>query len=691
MDSIVILLNQLMDMLEKAGLINVGWIKYELQKLCYRFSEHEYQRFLNRLYTNYPELLLTGPFRIPISEEDRKTIGGLYKVGLLAGTDIDFGLHALQLQMHGVVGGGTGFGKSTFIKVLAQQIMAEGKTKIWFIDPKEGGDYRPLARRFMNMLVLRPDVIRLNPFNMIKNVPVEVLRESVSEVTADSFGVYDASESVITEHVRRIFEENVQPNFYDFIRSVWSEKVRYGGRRPGYLDTIKSRLIKIDASMGNIVNCKSDNFSEFYGRDMVFEVGSLSGNSQRILVPWIIHKLVLYKIRNPTPHLSHLLVFDEAQSQIFSRHLEMRGRTSFMATLATQARAFGLGIVVLAQNPGTKLMTEIIANSCYKVCFALGSGDEVIAMSRHMGLDREQMDVLHHLKPGEAICRSGLFYTDPVRLDVFNFQDQKMSDNELVDMMKPKWDELLEGIEPAIQEDKQLFLPAVRRSRTDSKPEKSTGESLASVPGKTVSTSSGELSANEGSYLRIVFSHIYLLVTEIYRILGDKAVMGTETISQATAVKARKKLLAKGYLESFTVVGTGKSGKSLCDVTTGKGGFSKVKKPRGDHLHGWWCYRLAAFFRKKGAEVKIGDTLSGNECDLSILLDGKKIGGEVVISGLVVDNLTKYLSTGYFDEMLVLCIDPKKQKEMVKQIEKLGEEIKAQIKVQLLKGYFISI
>ena len=76
---------------------------------------------------------------------------------------------------------------------------------------------------------------------------------------------------------------------------------------------------------------------------------------------------------------------------------------------------------------------------------------------------------------------------------------------------------------------------------------------------------------------------------------------------------------------------------------------------------------MSEFFRKKGADVKIGDTLSGNECDLSILLDGKKIGGEVVISGLVVDNLTKYLSTGYFDEMLVLCIDPKKQKEMVKQ------------------------
>jgi hypothetical protein len=129
----------------------------------------------------------------------------------------------------------------------------------------------------------------------------------------------------------------------------------------------------------------------------------------------------------------------------------------------------------------------------------------------------------------------------------------------------------------------------------------------------------------------------------------------------------------------------------MCEVVTGKGGFGKLKKPRGDYLHAWWCSRVSEFFRKKGAKVKIADTLSGNECDIAILHSDKRIGIEVVISGLVVDNLTKYLSSGYFDEMLVLCIDSKKQKEMVKQIGRIDEEIKKHTKVQLLKGYFISL
>jgi len=137
-----------------------------------------------------------------------------------------------------------------------------------------------------------------------------------------------------------------------------------GGRKQGYLDSIESRLDKTQISLGKIINCKTDYFSQLYDKNVAIEVGELSGNGQRMLIPWIILKLVLYKIRNPSPKLSHLLIFDEAQANIWSKNLEMRGRTSFMATLATQARAFGLGIMVLAQNPAMKLMTEIIANSC---------------------------------------------------------------------------------------------------------------------------------------------------------------------------------------------------------------------------------------------------------------------------------------------------------------------------------------
>ena len=278
--------------------------------------------------------------------------------------------------------------------------------------------------------------------------------------------------------------------------------------------------------MDYIVNCKTDYFSELYDRDVVFEVGSLSGSAQRILVPWIIMKLVLYNIRNPTQYLSNLLVFDEAQSQLWSRNLEMRGRQSFMATLATQARAFGLGLIVLAQNPATKLMTEIISNSCIKLCFHLGSGNEIYHMSQNMGLTKEQMDTFYHMDPGEAVCRLALGYTEPVKLDIFNVQDDRVSDLELNELMEHKWGKLLEGIEPAKQEKLQLS----DKSKS-SKSEKTSGRKQKSVSGKTVSSDeSGTLSRDEMNYLRTHETHPYRTATERYAIVNDERVLIEYTV-----------------------------------------------------------------------------------------------------------------------------------------------------------------
>jgi hypothetical protein len=542
---------------------------------------------------------------------------------------------------------------------------------VWGIDPKEGGDYRFLARNY-GVLVIRPDRLKCNPFTAIQNVPYEMLRESIAEVTADSFGVYDASEGLIATHVQRVFDQHEKPSLLDFVASLQSEKVKYGGRKQGYLDSLNTRLTKAQISLGGIINCREDYFSRLYDRDVIFEVGSLSGSAQRVLVPWIIMKLVLYKIKNPTPYLSHILIFDEAQSQIWSRVLEMRGRTSYMATLATQCRAFGLGIIVLAQNPATKLMTEIIANSAIKLCFHLGSGEEVFAMSKHMGLTYDQMDVLHHLKKGEAICRVGLGYTEPVRLEVFDFQDEAVSDDELNEIMKPHYDKLLEGIEPA----KSQLSGKSTSNRTS---EKHSGRKQSSVSGK-IQLDSG-LSGNEESYLRIVSSHPMHTPMEIYARLNDEKVMGNGTMSQATSVKTRKGLIRKGYLESFDVLGTGRSGKMQCDVVTEKAGIS-VSNPRGGNLHSFWCHRVGEYFKGQGEKVILGDTVSGNEIDLS----AGKLGIEIVVNTLVIENLERHLRI--FDEILILCIDNKKKREIEK---KIADLILKPIRVDLLKNFFITL
>lgn len=717
----VIRLKELIEICQEFGLEESKWIRNGLYKLSVRWDERLYKHLLRRVIHNNPIPLLNTTFPVPMNKADLEAVNGQYKIGKIAHTSMGFGLTPLQLQMHGIVGGGSGYGKSTLIKILCQQLLQEGKIKVWLIDPKENGDYRFLSQQFPDVFILRPDVLRCNPFNPIHNVPQKMLMETVTEVTADSFGVYDASEGLIAKQVKTIFEQHNRPCIADLSASLKKETAKFGGRRQGYLDSIESRLTKTQISLGEIIGYREDYFSGLYERSVVFEVGELSGTAQRFLVPWLIMKLVLYKIKNPTRHLSHLLIFDEAQAQIWSKNLEMRDRQSYMATLATQVRAFGMGILVLAQNPALKLMSEIIANSCVKICFHLGSGNEIMAMARHMGLNAEQMETLYHLERGQAICRTGLGYTEPVLLDIDNFEEVPVSDAELKVMMKPHWDLLLEKVVPVEFEPQPQTTTAkaeksqqaretdrsARKSETtredldgsteDSKnaqaSSKDSGRSSqrSEASSKTsASKTDSDLSPDEQAYLRIVRTHPFRLITEIYALLNDEAVMGTERISQSRAVKIRQKLLKIKHIESLTVLGTGKSGRPQCDVPTDKAGGTPPK-PRGGLLHAFWCYRVSEYFKQKGARVTIGDTGNGNEVDIDITLGEKRIGVEVVITTLIIENVVKHLSTNYHDETLILCVDEKKRGELETQIERIGEQLKGKIKVELLKEYFITL
>ena len=162
--------------------------------------------------------------------------------------------------------------------------------------------------------------------------------------------------------------------------------------------------------------------------------------------------------------------------------------------------------------------------------------------------------------------------------------------------------------------------------------------------------------------------------------------MGITALRMNRAIDARKSLIRRGYLESVDIKGSGRQGKSECNVITEKAGIGAAYKPRGDNLHGFWCHRVAEYFKADGATVKPADSFSGKEMDVGVFHNGKSLGAEVVVSGLVVENLSKHLS--YYDEVLILCIDTKKKKEVEKAIRKLDI---SRVRIDLLKNYFISL
>lgn len=88
------------------------------------------------------------------------------------------------------------------------------------------------------------------------------------------------------------------------------------------------------------------------------------------------------------------------------------------------------------------------------------------------------------------------------------------------------------------------------------------------------------------------------------------------------------------------------------------------------------------------AKVKIGDTTSGNELDITVAKDGNAKGIEIVVNSLIIENIPTHLK--YCQELLILVIDEKKRKQIMKQIEGLDQEIRERLEVDLLRNYFIS-
>lgn len=553
-------LKELMDLSKEAGLDEVVWFRNGLLKLSHRFDPFLYQKLLQACLSS-PYLLLQNEFSLPKGKEEITAISGQYPVGKISDTDLRFGLWPEQLQMHTVLCGATGEGKTTIAKILGLSIIKEGNVKIWYIDPKPSGDYRILLEAFPDdVLILPPSELKVNPFNEIENVPKAMLQSTLIEVTADSFGAL-AGEGIIAKHMQKVFQEYPKPCFSDFVNSISQEKAGKFKQR-GYLEFLDVNIQKTMIALKNVFDCRQDYFSNLWDKNVIWEIGELSGSAQKILCAYILMKLILYKTKNPTPGLTHLIVVDEAQTELFSKRLDSSMRQPYMATLATQVRAFGCGLFIIAQNP-TKLISEIIGNSNVKLCLRLGSGEDIKAMSQHMGLTYEQAQTLLKLNIGECVVRTGHGFKEPFKVQVFNsLPDRKISESRMEELLKHRWNELLSLVVP-VRSDTVFEQEEVRQETDD------------------------PLNEDDKVLLQDIKNRPFEFSTQRYKSL----------LSQNRAIKSKKRLMKLGYLEEVQF-NTGKRGNkpSLLRLTEKAFDYLNIEPSRGKgSLEHVWYQNLIAY------------------------------------------------------------------------------------------------
>ena len=282
---------------KRRGLENTTFFFVQCLRLKAEFSWPIYDYTMNVLRYSVWVPTLETTFPVPVKQEDLIAVDGPYKLGNFSHSDIEFGLTDRQINEHVGIFGRTGSGKSTIVNILASQIIEKGDAKILLIDPKGKSDYRGLCR-YPDVVLLTPEVLRLNPFSEIPGVSRKMLKSALSDVTADSYIVLEPSEAYLMRHIKLVLEEYDKPTIYNFFKSIRSEEGG-GFKKQNYLETIEPRLMFTEDGLGEILNCKEDYFSLLYDKHIVIETHGLTAFAQKLIVNYLMMKFYLYNMRNP--------------------------------------------------------------------------------------------------------------------------------------------------------------------------------------------------------------------------------------------------------------------------------------------------------------------------------------------------------------------------------------------------------
>ena len=118
-------LKAIIKLAEEVGEDKSDWFMGFIRSQVIIWNEFLYQKVYETLISKDLRPIMDTTFPQPKNPVDREAVDGKYKIGTIEGTDIEFGLDPIQLQMHGVIGGGSGYGKSTLIKILCREILSE--------------------------------------------------------------------------------------------------------------------------------------------------------------------------------------------------------------------------------------------------------------------------------------------------------------------------------------------------------------------------------------------------------------------------------------------------------------------------------------------------------------------------------------------------------------------------------------
>jgi len=228
--------------------------------------------------------------------------------------------------------------------------------------------------------------------------------EGVTELLSEALSLSDPQALLLT----RIINEQKPISINGLIEYLnssatdgyWSREIRHAILRKLYIINQSRYSSLFSSSCGNLDQLLDKSQEKI----LIFDMFKIKNTNLRRLIAFTIISNLYYTVRERGMDI--ILLLDEAQNLISN------SSANLINTIVVEGRKFGLGLMLLTQNP-SMLPKEIIANMNTKLVHAIRSGVDKKIIEESMSLTQEYVQVLDKLGQGEVLLQSHL-YRKPV-------------------------------------------------------------------------------------------------------------------------------------------------------------------------------------------------------------------------------------------------------------------------------------
>ncbi|GGU16918.1 ATP-binding protein [Streptomyces lateritius] len=358
-------------------------------------------------------------------------------------TATPYGLDPDKLTRHAFVTGVTGSGKTNTVFNLLRALDARD-VPFLILEPAKT-EYRALLHdpglgRRLQVLTPGNETVaplRLNPFEVPRDIPLAVHLDLLRSVFNASFGMWtplpqilevclhdiytDHGWDVTTDTNRRI-DGNDRSSAFPTLTDLVA-KVEYVVPRLGYEDKVtgdmkaalSTRLNSLrTAGKGHMLDTRSSiPVEQLFTRPTVLELEGMGDDDDKAFVMGLLMiRLAEYRrTQGDAAGLRHLLVVEEAHRLLANTspgrggeggEADARGKAieTFMHLLS-EVRAYGQGVVIVDQIP-TKLAPDVLKNTNLKIAHRIVAGDDREALGAAMAMTQHQTVAFATMPVGRA-------------------------------------------------------------------------------------------------------------------------------------------------------------------------------------------------------------------------------------------------------------------------------------------------